>query len=90
MLKTYLYTCNDCEFEWTDGRPEKYADVPTKWPCQKCHKKGNITFKIKPPEKVEKSKGPSVIRGTGIKTDDGFKDVLRKIKDNYPGSTIDV
>jgi hypothetical protein len=65
--------------------------VPCKFGCQECRSK-NIEFKEKEPEKVE-GKAANIVRGRNlgsVQKDDGFKDVLRKIKDKYPGSTIDV
>lgn len=91
MLKTYIYTCEDCSHTFQDARPKQYASVPCKLGCSQCGSK-NISYKLKPAEKA-KSKGPFIgdsVRLGVTKQDAGFKEVLQKIKGKYPGSTIDV
>lgn len=91
MLKSFVYTCNSCGHSWEDARPAAYADVPTKFPCSEC-KKVDISFAAKKRPKGQ----PGVfsiadpVRIGVTKTDNGFKEVLQKIKSTYPGSTIKI
>ena len=48
-------------------------------------------FKLNNPHLKQQVSAPQIVGGTGdrVKTDAGFKEVLSKVGDAYPGSTVD-
>lgn len=64
MMKTYNYTCQDCQETWQDARQPEYAQVPCNFPCSNCQGK-NITFEEAPKENIEKGKSTAIISGRG-------------------------
>lgn len=90
MLRTYEYTCQDCDHSWQDARPSTYAHIPAELGCFNCSSK-NVDYQLRRGKTAERA-APELVDATRVgkkKVDNGFKEVLQNIKQNYPGSTID-
>ena len=82
-MPTYQYKCNECENEFEEIHRVVDREIPVDTLCEICGQ-GNI--KIVP-------QFPSMISMRGswrVQTSDGWKDTLREIKKNNPGSTLDI
>lgn len=84
-MPQYDFQCTKCGFTVTDVQlPIDQRDYPTTQKCPQCKKKKCIERCIAAP-----GVSYTVNRG-GLKTPESFKDILRSIKKNHRGSTIDV
>lgn len=84
-MPNYDYQCNKCEFFITDVQlPIAARYVPTTEPCPNCHAEGTVEMAISAP-----GVSYTANRG-GLKTPESFKDILRNIKAQNPGSTLNV
>ena len=78
-MPRYDYKCNKCEniFEKTFSYSED-NNLPLSEPCPNCGKEGTI-------ERVFSTSNPTVVSNVGgIKTDGGWKDVLKEMKKEHP------
>lgn len=77
-MPTYTFFNNSTEEEWTEimtiAQKEDFLI-----------NNSNISQKI-----VCEKNGGGIISGTGVKADEGFRDILREMKRVNPGNTIDV
>jgi len=84
-MPNYDYQCNACEFFITDVQlPIAGRHIPEGDPCPNCKQEGTIKICI-----VAPGVGYTTNRG-GLKTPEAFKDILRNIKKQNPGSTLNV
>lgn len=83
-MPNYDFQCANCAFLVTDVQLKiADRDEPTKEICPSC---GATQI-----ERLTSAPGVSyTINGGGLKTPEGFKDVLRDIKRQFPRSTINV
>ena len=92
-MPTYLYKCKECENEFEEVHRIAEREIPTKSLCKipTCPQTngdifcgGEISIVPQMPSMV------SMRDGWRRHTDDGWKDRLKQIKRNNPGSTLDV
>ena len=81
-MPLYEYQCKACEHYFTSMQSIDNLAVPTRSPCPECGA-----------QRVEKiiTGAPGLadpVRLGRIRPDDGFKEVLKKIHENNPGSSI--
>ena len=82
-MPTYLYKCNECENEFEEIHRVADREIPVGKLCDICGK-GNFNLIPQLPSMV------SMRDGWRAHTSDGWKDTLREIKKNNPGSTLDI
>ena len=82
-MPTYQYKCNECENEFEEIHRIADREVPVDKLCGVCGR-GNIKLIPQSPSMV------SMRDGWRRHTDQGWKDHLKQIKRNNPGSTLDV
>jgi len=82
-MPTYQYKCNECENEFEEIHRIADREVPVDKLCGVCGQ-GNIKLIPQSPSMV------SMRDGWRRHTDQGWKDHLKQIKRNNPGSTLDV
>jgi putative FmdB family regulatory protein len=82
-MPTYGFMCNDCKHEYDRFLKMAERDVPLSEPCPACGK--NDIGKV-----FGSNAFLDPVRLGLIKPDDGFRDVLRKIKSNSPKCAYDV
>ena len=78
-MPLYTYACESCDNVFDDLQSISNREKPCETPCQKC---GGKIFKTVTPIKIVAGSG-------GLKVPDGFKDVLKHMHANCPGSTLD-
>lgn len=84
-MPNYDFRCTACDFVVIDMHlPIAERDYPTTQPCPQCEREGTIERCIAAP-----GVSYTINRG-GVKTPETFKDILRNIKKNHRGSTINV
>jgi hypothetical protein len=86
-MPNYSYSCsdNDCDFSAVDiNFPIAARDYPTTQPCPLCKKENTVVKDIAAP-----GVSYSINRG-GLKVPETFKDLLRNIKSEHRGSTINI
>jgi putative FmdB family regulatory protein len=84
-MPTYLYKCNKCGNEFEEVHKIVDREIPLKSPCDMTNFcDGELKIVPQMPSMVSMR---DTWRG---QTDDGWKDTLREIKKNNPGSTLDV
>jgi putative FmdB family regulatory protein len=83
-MPTYLYKCNKCGSEFEETHRISEREIPTESSCSFPTCGGDIAIVPQMPSMVS-------MRDTWRKhTSDGWKDNLRRIKNNFPGSSLDV
>lgn len=83
-MPTYTYKCSNCDSITTLIRKIAYRNFTETDTCEQCSKVGTLTRLVDTP-----IIGYSTYINGGGKPPDGFKDVLKKIHANTPGSQID-
>ena len=83
-MPTYDYTCVKCEHVWEELRKISESSAPLENPCPHCGEVGNVEKRIFRPPLL----GDPIRLGI-MKTDNGFKDVMRSIHERTPGSQLD-
>tara|TARA_Y100001973_G_C5204866_1_gene340689 strand:+ start:2177 stop:2425 length:249 start_codon:yes stop_codon:yes gene_type:complete len=78
-MPTYSYKCDACDHEFSEIHRISEMNKPTKEPCPECGKEGNIRTKIT---------GSKFSFKKEFKPDDGFREVISKIKQNHPKHNI--
>ena len=82
-MPTYQYKCNECENEFEEIHRIADREVPVDKLCGICGR-GKIQLIPQIPSMIS-------MRGSWRQhTSDGWKDRLKEIKRNNPGSTLDV
>lgn len=84
-MPNYDYRCNICHSVWEEQRTIADRDTPLSTMCPWCFNKDNEI------ERIPGAPGVSyTVFGARSRAPETFKDVLRKIKKNNRGSTIEV
>tara|TARA_Y100000004_G_scaffold43253_1_gene47331 strand:- start:167 stop:412 length:246 start_codon:yes stop_codon:yes gene_type:complete len=81
-MPTYQYECKGCGSSWEETHKIAEREKPLKVPCRVCFDEIRLIPQI-----------PSMISmrdGWQRHTSSGWKDRLKEIKRNNPGSTLDV
>ena len=81
-MPTYLYKCKECDSEFEEIHRIAERELPLDTPCEICGGKVRLIPQI-----------PAMVSMQGswrAHTSDGWKDTLREIKKNNPGSTLDI
>ena len=81
-MPTYNYRCRSCETTFTNQKPISARKEPEGQPCPACGLTGAVSQMITAPMLNAE------VGGSLKKTDDGWKDVLKKIKSNHRHNTI--
>tara|TARA_Y100000296_G_scaffold85787_1_gene122858 strand:- start:594 stop:839 length:246 start_codon:yes stop_codon:yes gene_type:complete len=81
-MPTYQYKCEKCGDEFEEIHRINEREFPLQTPCETCS--GILQIVPQMPSMV------SMRDGWRRHTDDGWKDRLKQIKRNNPGSTLDV
>ena len=81
-MPTYQYECKGCGSSWEETHKIAEREKPLKVPCRVCF--DEIRLIPQTPSMI------SMRDGWQRHTSDGWKDRLKEIKKNNPGSTIDV
>ena len=80
----YEYGCSECSHEFEEFKTIAEYDVPLKEKCPSCYKVGYITRLISGAEICDPV-------SVGVrKVPKGYNEVIKNIKKNYPGNTIEV
>ena len=80
----YLYGCSECSHEFEEFKTIAEYDVPLKEACPSCYKVGYISRLISGAEICD----PVSLGVT--KVPKGYNEVVKRIKKNHPGNTIEV
>ena len=80
----YEYGCNECSHNFEEFKTIAEYDIPLSEPCPSCYKVGYIdrlisSIRICDPVSVGVRKVPK-----------GYNEVVKNIKKNYPGNTIEL
>ena len=81
-MPTYQYECKGCGSSWEETHKIAEREKPLKVPCRVCFDEIRLIPQL--PAMV------SIRDGWRAHTSDGWKDTLREIKKNNPGSTLDI
>ena len=81
-MPVYVYGCEACGHTFEKLMKIAERHIPCEEKCEKC---GEANYNIRP---TALHVSASVM--TNLKPPDGFKDVLKRVKKNHKGSTIDV
>ena len=80
----YEYGCSECSHEFEEFKIIAEYDVPLSEPCPSCYKVGYIDRLISGAEICDPV-------SVGVrKVPKGYNEVIKNIKKNYPGNTIEV
>ena len=87
-MPNYIYQCSECSHTFEDFKTIAEYNEPLREPCPSCLHVGHISRlilspKLGDPTKLEMTKGL-------IKPTKEFNDILRTVKKNHEGSTIEV
>ena len=80
----YEYRCNECLYEFEEFKTIANYNVPLREPCPSCLHVGYISRLISGAEICD----PISLGVT--KVPKGYNEVIRNIKKNHPGNTIEV
>ena len=80
----YLYECSECSHQFEEFKIIDEYDVPLSEPCPSCYKVGYIDRLISGAEICDP------ISLCVRKVPKGYNEVVKNIKKNYPGNTIEV
>lgn len=89
-MPNYNYRCTECGHAWEEHLPMARFDEPCQSACPHCHGgEGDVPIIER---YLPSSPGVSYVVGDGVRkqTPDAFKDLLRNIKKQHHGSTIDI
>ena len=83
-MPVYEYGCSECLHEFEEFKTIAKYDVPLSEPCPSCYKVGYISRLISGAEICDPI-------SVGVrKVPKGYNEVIKNIKKNYPGNTIEV
>ena len=83
-MPVYEYGCNECSHEFEEFKTMAEYDIPLSEPCPSCYKIGYIQRLISGAEICD-----PVSLGVR-KVPKGYNEVVKNIKKNYPGNTIEL
>jgi len=81
-MPNYNYCCRECDHTFDGIYTMDDRKIPLSEPCPNCEKTGNIYQVIT---------APRIVRGVstqGIKVDDGFREVISKVKSAHKVNNI--
>ena len=87
-MPVYEYKCNECSHEFEEYKTIADYNIPLREPCPSCFHVGYISRLISSP-KLGDSRKLEMTKGL-LKPTKEFNDILRTIKKNHVGSTIEV
>jgi len=80
----YDFGCSECSYEFEKFKTMAEYDAPLSEPCPSCYKVGYITRLISGAEICDPV-------SVGVrKVPKGYNEVVKNIKKNYPGNTIEL
>ena len=79
-MPLYNYACRDCGHEWDENLRMDDRKIPLEQPCTECG--SNNLYQV--------ISAPKIVRdvGGGIKVDDGFREVISKVKSGHKINNI--
>ena len=82
-MPNYTYQCSECSHEFEEFKTIAKYNEPLREPCPSCFQIGYISrlisgAEICQPQRVGVKKVPS-----------GYKEIIKNIKKNHPGNTLD-
>ena len=83
-MPVYEYGCSECSHEFEEFKTIAEYDIPLSEPCPSCYKVGYIQRLISGAEICD-----PVSLGVR-KVPAGYNDVIKNIKKNHPGNTIEL
>lgn len=83
-MPLYEYACTKCGHQMSTTQTIADRRKPCERPCVSCQTSGSVELRISTPAIAYSVGNPLK------KTPEGFKDILRRIDANTPGSNIDV
>ena len=87
-MPNYTYQCSDCLYEFEEFKTIAKYNEPLSEPCPSCLHVGCISRLISSP-KLGDSRKLEMTKGL-LKPTKEFNDILRTVKKNNVGSTIEV
>ena len=83
-MPVYEYGCSECSHEFEEFKTIAEYDIPLSEPCPSCYKIGYIQRLISGAEICDPV-------SVGVrKVPKGYNDIIKNIKKNHPGNTIEV
>ena len=83
-MPVYEYGCNECSHNFEEFKTIAEYDIPLSEPCPSCYKIGYIQRLISGAEICDPV-------SVGVrKVPKGYNEVVKNIKKNYPGNTIEL
>ena len=83
-MPVYEYGCSECSHEFEEFKTIAEYDVPLKEACPSCYKVGYISRLISGAEICDPG-------SLGVKkVPKGYNEIIKNIKKNHPGNTIEV
>ena len=82
-MPVYEYGCSECSHQFEECKTIAEYDAPLKEACSSCYKVGYITRLIS---------GADICDPVSLgvrKVPSGYNEVVKNIKKNYPGNTLD-
>ena len=83
-MPVYEYGCSECSHEFEEFKVMAKYDKPLSEPCPSCYQIGYITRLISGADICD----PVSLGVTKVPS--GYNEVVKNIKKNYPGNTIEV
>ena len=87
-MPNYTYQCSDCLYEFEEFKTIANYNEPLREPCPSCLHVGYISRLMSSP-KLGDSRKLEMTKGLPKPTEE-FNHILKRIKRNNPGSTIEV
>ena len=87
-MPNYIYQCNECSYEFEEFKTIAKYNEPLKEPCPSCFHVGYISRLISSASLGDSTK-LEMTKGLPKPTEE-FNHILKRIKRNNPGSTIEV
>ena len=83
-MPVYNYECGECSYQFEEFKIIADYDIPLSEPCPSCYKIGYIQRLISGAEICDPV-------SVGVrKVPKGYNEVVKNIKKNYPGNTIEL
>ena len=88
QMPNYTYQCSECSYEFEEFKTIAKYNEPLREPCPSCFHVGYISRLISSP-KLGDSRKLEMTKGL-LKPTKEFNDILKTVKKNHVGSTIEV
>lgn len=92
-MKNYILKCSKCQSESCFATLPVYIKEYASKGCESCSSSESLEYRLAAKHEIpgnSEPEIPSIAGARSLETDEGFKDVLRKIKEAHPLATFDV